>query len=552
MKKRSSIMLSVSLAASMLAVGCSSNEPAQNNQAAPAPSDSSKETPTPQDQHSKLLLLNNLKEPTSLDPPIGFDQISYDILNNMMEGMTRLGKDNNPEPAAAKEWKISEDGKTYTFLLRDGIKWSNGDPVTAQDFEFAWKRLLDPQTASPAAFLGYVFEGGEAFGNGKGKAEDVKIKALDDKTLEVKLAYPAPYLIHMVSNPAFFPVHKATVEKDPKWAADAKTILSNGPFKLTEWTHDSEVKMVKNENYWDAANVKLDGVTWKMIDDENTEYQMYQNEELHTSGVPADMADQLFKDNKVTVADSAGTSFYRFNVTKEPFDNVNIRKAFSMAIDRQTLVDYVLQVKQKPAFAFVSPGMADPAGGDFREVGGDYVKFDAAEAKKLLEQGMKEKGYKQLPEVTMSYSSGTTNEKVAQALQEMFKQNIGVDVKMQKMESKVLTAEQKKLQLQLSRSSFLPDFGDPINFIDGFQTGNPMNRTGWSNPKFDKLIKDAYNQPDNKKRFELMHEAEKTLFEDAPIAPLYFYNSTYLQSDKVEGIVRHALGYMDLKWADLK
>ncbi|MGE5702121.1 MAG: peptide ABC transporter substrate-binding protein [Clostridia bacterium] len=550
MKKLSTFLLTTSLAVSMLMTGCSSGQPATSDQSKPADGQQAT-TPAPQEQHAKLLLLNNTKEPTSMDPPMGFDQISYDILNNSMEGLTRLGKDHNPEPAMAKEWKVSEDGKTYTFSLRDS-KWSNGDPVTAQDFEYAWKRMLDPNLASPASFLGYVFEGAEAFGNGKGKVEDVKIKALDDKTLEVKLAYPAPYLIHMVSNPAFFPVHKATVEKDPKWAADAKTILSNGPFKITEWAHDSELKMVKNENYWDAANVKLDGITWKMIDDENTEYQMYQNDELHSSLVPSDMAEQLFKEGKVTVADSAGTAFYRFNVTKEPFDNVNIRKAFSMAIDRQTLVDFVLQRKQNPAFAFVSNGFADPAGGDFRQVGGDLVKFDPAEAKKLLEQGMKEKGYTQLPEVTMSYSSGTTNEKVAQALQEMFKQNLGVDVKMQKMESKVLSADQKALKLQLSRSSFLPDFGDPINFIDGFQTGNPMNRTGWSNPTFDKLIKDAYNEPDNKKRFELMHQAEKVLMEDAPIAPLYYYNSTYLQSDKVEGIVRHALGYMDLKWADMK
>ncbi|WP_281869322.1 peptide ABC transporter substrate-binding protein [Brevibacillus parabrevis] len=552
MKKLSTILLSASLAVSMFVTGCSSGQAPANNESAP-PATNNQQTPAPGDQAAKLLLLNNIKEPTSLDPPVGFDEPSYNILNNLMEGLTRLDENQKPQPAAASEWKVSEDGKTYTFTLRDN-KWSNGEPVKAQDFEYAWKRMLDPALASPAAFLAFIIEGAEAYNSGKGPVDGVKVKALDDKTLEVVLAQPASWTLLLASNPAFFPVHKATVEKDPKWAAEASTFVGNGPFKLTEWKHDSELKMMKSENYWDAANVTLPGAVWKMIDDENTEYQMFTNEELHrTTTVPADMADQLFKDGKVYVKDGAGTEFYRFNVTKEPFDNVNIRKAFSLAIDRQTLVDLVLMRQQKPGTGFVSFGLPDANGSsDFRQVGGDLVKFDAAEAKKLLEQGMKEKGYTQLPEVTLTYRSGTANEKTAQAAQEMWKQNLGVDVKLQKVEGKVLTDMQKQLQYQIARSSWLPDFGDAINFLDIFQSKNGSNRTGWGNPEYDKLIEGAYKEPDDAKRLQMLHDAEKILLNEAPVAPLYFYNTSLLTSDKVSGIQSSSLSYTDLRKAVVK
>jgi dipeptide transport system substrate-binding protein len=549
MKKIVSIVTSAFLAATVMLAGCSSGQPTEQSQG--TQQQTAQPPSAPENTGPKMLFLNNLQEPTSLDPPIGFDQKSYDILNNIMEGLTRLGKDHKPEPAMAKEWKISPDGKTYTFILRDS-KWSNGDPVTAHDFEYAWKRLSDPKTASNAAFLANVIVGAESFNAGKGKAEEMQVKAVDDKTLEVRLAQPTSWFLLLVSNPAFFPVHKATVEKNPEWSKEAATILSNGPFKLTEWVHDSHLVMVKNEHYWDAANVKLDGVTWKMVDDRNTAYQLFQTGELHTTEVPPDLSEQLFAENKVTVKDSAGTEFYRFNVTKEPFNNKQIRKAFSMAIDRQLIVDAVTKQKQKIATGYVSYSFLEPDGKDFREVGGELIKYDPAEAKKLLEQGMKEAGYTTLPPVTLSVASGGTREKVAQVVQEMIKQNLGVEIKIEVMEGKALTPKLKNLDYQMARSSFLPDFGDPINFLDGFLSDNSFNRTGWKNEQFDKLIKDAYKEADDLKRFQMLHQAEQILMEEAPIAPLYFYNSAYLESDKVEGIVRHALGYMDLKWASLK
>lgn len=540
MKRLFSILVGISLIFSFLLAGCSSNPASQGantgNQAG----------------GGKYIRYNSTREPTSLDPSRGYDQPSYDVVNNFLEGLTRLDKDENPAPAVAKEWKVSPDGKTYTFYLREEAKWSNGDPVTADDFVYAWKHMLDPETASDAAFLAYPIVGAEEYNSGKGSADDVGIKALDAKTLEVRLKHPVPWLIGLVANPAFYPIHKATAEKNPNWYTEAATILSNGPFKITEWKHDSEIRLEKNEYYWDKENVKLDGVIFKMISDTNTEYQLYQSGELDSSSLPSDMSDQLFAEGKVKVNDSAGIEFYRLNTTVPPFNNLNIRKAFNYAIDRQKIVDLVQKRKQKPAVGFVSYGFKDPAGGEFRDVGGALVKYDPVEAKRLFDQGMAELGLKTFPEVTITYNTSDVNQKNAEAIQEMLKENLGVEVKLAGMDRKVLTENQKNLNYQISRSSWLPDFADPVNTLEIMVSDNSSNRTGWKNERFDKLIKDSYLEPDNAKRFAMMHEAEKILMEELPIIPLYFYNNVYLEKENVTGVLRPVFGYIDFKYADLK
>lgn len=500
----------------------------------------------------KILRLNNGAEPTSFDPVIGFDAVSWNALNNLMEGLTRLGKEHEPEAATAEKWDISEDGKTYTFHIREDAKWSNGDDLTANDFVFAWKRLLNPETGSGAAFLGYFIEGGEAYNSGTGSAEDVKVKAVDEKTFEVTLISPQAYFLSVIANPAFFPVNEKVATETPDWFAEAETFVGNGPFSLESWEHDKEFFMKKNDQYWDAKNVKLDGVHWAIVEDTNTEFQLYETGELDSSDVPADLSEKLFSEGKANVEEQAGDYFYRMNVTLEPFQNVNIRKAFAMAVDQKQIVDFVTKNQETAAYGFVSPGFKDPSGKDFREANGDLVKTDAAEAKALLEKGMKEEGYDKLPEVTLSYNTDDTHKKIAEALQQMFKENLGVDVKLANLEANVFATDQKALKFQLSKSSFLADYSDPVNFLENFQTGHSMNRTGWTNAEYDQLIKDSKNESDEAKRFELLYKAEKILFEEAPIIPLHFYNQVYLQNEDVSGIVRHPVGYLELKWADKK
>ncbi|MCM3781452.1 peptide ABC transporter substrate-binding protein [Neobacillus mesonae] len=538
-KKRSVILLSCMLVMSLLLAACGGDSSGTDGGTAEA--------------GAKILLVNNGKEPTSLDPPIGFDQVSNDVLNNFMEGLTRLKEDHTAGPGVASEWKVSEDEKEYTFTLREDAKWSNGDPVTASDFEFAFKRMLDPNFGAASATLAYVIDGAEAYNSGEGTADDVQVTAADEHTLKIALNKPAPWFLGMMSNPAFFPVHKATVEGNAEWAAEASTILSNGPFELTEWKHDAEIKLVKNEEYWDAEQVKLDGVTIKMVDDSTTAYQLYESGELHITGsLPPDVIQSLIDEGKATIEDSAGTYFYRFNTTMEPFTNAKIRKAFTMAVDRQQIVDLVIKQKHKPATGLVSYGLLEGDGSDFREVGGELVKFDMEEAKRLLAEGMEEAGYSTLPAVTLSYNTNDLHQKIAETMQAMIKSNLGIDITLASKESKVLTDEQKSLQFQMSRSSWLPDFADPINFLDIFVSGSPNNRTGWSNSEYDKLIEDAYNEPDVEKRFAYLHEAESILMEEMPILPMYFYNSVYMQKDNLSGVLRHAYGYIDYKFAELE
>ncbi|MEW9110632.1 peptide ABC transporter substrate-binding protein [Cytobacillus gottheilii] len=521
---------------------CTANENAGNETEQPDGEDT--------ETAEKVLYLNNGQEPTSFDPPIGFDSVSWQALNNLMEGLTRLGKNHEPEAAIAEDWDLSDDGKTYTFHIRENAKWSNGDDVTAGDFVFAWKRLLNPETGSPAAFLGYFIEGGEAFNNGEGSADDVAVKAVDEKTFEVTLISPQEYFLSVITNPAFFPVNEKVAAENPEWFSEAETFVGNGPFNLAEWEHDSHFLMEKNDQYWDAENVKLDKVHWAMVDDTNTEYQMFQAGDLDTSDVPADLSEQLFGEGKVEVVDQAGDYFYRFNVTKEPFQNENIRKAFAMAVDQQQIVDFVTKGQEKPAYGFVSYGFTDPSGNDFRETAGDLVKTDAEEAKKLLAQGMEEEGYDTLPEVTLTYSTSDAHKKIAETLQQMFKDNLGVEVQLANMEWNVFAEEQSALKFQLSRSSFLADYADPINFLENFQTGHSMNRTGWSNAEYDQLIQNAKNESDEAARYDMMYEAEKILMDEMPIIPIHFYNQVFMQNESVSDIVRHPVGYMELKWAD--
>lgn len=498
----------------------------------------------------KVLYLNNGNEPTTFDPSVGFDAVSWNALNNLMEGLTRLGEDHLPKEATAETIDVSEDGLTYTFNIREDAKWSNGDSVTANDFLYGWTRMLDPNTASPAAFLGYFIEGAEAFNTGEGTIEDVGMKVVDEKTFEVKLTAPTDAFLNIITNPSFFPVNEKVATENPEWFTEADSFVGNGPFQLAAWEHDVKMVFEKNAEYWDAETVKLDKVEWAMVNDSNTEYQMYEANELDVSDVPAELSEQLMDSDEVSVQDQAGTYFYRFNTTMEPFTNAKIRKAFALAVNQEQIVEFVTKNGEKPAHGFVSYGFQGPDGKDFRDAVGNLVEFNAEEAKKLLEEGMAEEGYETLPTVTLTYATSDTHQNIAVALQAQFKEALGVDVELANVESSVFASEQKELKYQLSRSSFLHDYADPVNAIESFITGSSMNRTGWSNAEFDKLIADAKAETDPAVRWKHLMDAEKLLMEEAPIFPIHFYNQVALQKPGLSGIVRHPVGYLELKWAD--
>ncbi|MDR6224992.1 peptide ABC transporter substrate-binding protein [Desmospora profundinema] len=501
----------------------------------------------------QILKLNlGTGEPTSLDPAQAFDSNSMQVVHNLFEGLTRLDENDQTQPAAAEKVEKSEDGLTYTFTLRDGLKWSNGDPVTAGDFEYAWKRVLDPDTASGAAFLMYFIKNGEAYNAGKAEVDEVGVKAEDERTLVVELEQPTPFFEELTAYTTFSPVHQASVEGEAQPFAEADGYISNGPFAMKDWKHKNKIVAVKNEHYHDSDAVKLGGIEWSMIEDKTTIYQQFKKGELHLGDAPPDLMGSLIEKGEARVEDASGLEFYRFNTTKEPFTNKKVRQAFAMAVDRQAIVDQVTEKQQRIALGFVSPGTVTESG-DFRASGKEVLQDAQFEqAKTLLEEGMKEEGWDELPKVEILYNKDDQHKKVAEAIQEMYREHLGVEVGLQAREVGVFFDEQKGLDYSLSRSSFLPDYNDPYNYLESFTTGHPMNRTGWSNKTYDQLLRNANGENDEAKRMELLHEAEERLMEEVPMFPLFYYNNVILEQENVKGVLRHIVGPNDYKYVEIE
>lgn len=495
------------------------------------------------------ITLNAMSEPPSLDPALASDTTSGWVIDHLFEGLYTKNQKGEPVLGAASDVKVSEDGKTYTFTIRDDAKWSDGDPVTAQDFEYAWKRVLDPKTGSPFAFYMYYIKGAEEYNKGKGSADQVGIKALDDKTLQIELNAPLSYFDKLLTMWTFYPVKKSLVESNPKWAAEAKGYVSNGAYRLTEWKHNSEVVIEKNQHYWNKDTINMEKVTWKMVNDATTYYQMYKTGELDLiATLPTDAVAQEKNNKEYKVVPYFGTYMFMFNVAKEPFNNVKIRRAFAMAIDRKAIVENITKSGEKPAYAFVPYG-ADTPDGDFREVGGAYFEENVQEAKKLLQEGMKEEGWSTLPEVTLIYNTAENHKKIAEAVQEMLKRNLGVKIKLANQEWKTYLETTAQSNFQMARMGWIGIFVDPTVILDYYLGDSPNNRTNWVNKQFDDLMAKAKVEQDDKKRYELLHEGEKILMTDLPFIPVYFYSQNYLTSPKFKGIVYPVNRYPDVRWA---
>ena len=345
---------------------------------------------------SKLIRYNMGAEPRYLDPALATDSVSISAVTSLNEGLVRLGP-KGAEPGIATKWEEKDGGLKYVFTLRDNAKFSNGDPITADDVVYSWTRALDPRIGSEYAYQLYYIKGGEALNNLKADAPDFQqqfdaavkalgVKAVDAKTVEVTLEAPTPYFIALTSFPTLNVVDKKVVEANKDWAAKAETYVSAGPYKLVNWEHKKQLDLVKNENYWDAANVKTDKLTFYMVEEQATFLNMYESNQLDVTEQPgASEAPRLLKEGQLKVAPMFGTYFWNFNVTKAPFDNVKVRQALSLAIDRNAIVKNVMRGGQLPAYAFVSPGAFDADGKtDYRQVGGDLFKEDLAKAKQLL------------------------------------------------------------------------------------------------------------------------------------------------------------------------
>lgn len=493
-------------------------------------------------------------EPETLDPRKSTGIPESTVQAQLFEGLTTIDAKNNPLPAMAERWEVSADGMKYKFFLRPGIKWSNGDPVTAYDFEYAWKTTLSPELGAKYSYQLYYVKNGEAYNKGLTTADKVGVKALDDKTLEVLLEKPTAYFLSLTSFHTLYPVPRRIVEANPKWAADPKTLIGNGPFKMVNWVHNSKIELVKNEQYWDAAKVKMPRLEFILTESGSTEVAMFDNNQLDMGdNAPPSEYPRLKREGRLQISPYLGTYFFCFNVTKPPLDNVKVRQALSLAIDRQAIITNVTKGEQRVALAWVPPGLADAdPGSDFRQKGGDYLKdADIQTAKRLLAEAGYPEG-RGLPPIELIYNTHDVHKAIAEAVQEMWRKNLGVNVRLANQEWKVFINTRSQGNYQIARHGWIGDYADPMTFLDMFESGVGNNDAQYKNPRYDSLIRMAKTSLNPEIRFKAMHEAEKLLMDDAVIAPLYFYTRITMVKPNVKGYQRSVLGHVYFKEAYLE
>lgn len=541
-KRWMGIGLAVSLVASGLLVGCGGSTTTDMQ----AQGQSSAKEP----QELNLSFPDDL--PT-LDMSKATDDIAFTVAAQVNEGLVRLDANGKPVPGVAKSWETSPDGLTWTFHLRDDAKWSDGSAVTSHDFDYAWKRTLDPKTGSQYAFMVAWVKGGDAYSSGKGSADDVAIKCPDDKTLVVTLDHPIPFFAEQMSFPVFFPQKQSFVEQaGDKYGSDVDKALYNGPFKLSSWQHEQTIVAVKNDDYWDKANVKLDKVTWQVVKDANSQENLYQTGALDEFTLVRDQIDRYKDKPDYHVVPALTTGYLLFNEKVKVFQNAKIRQALTYAVDGDKYVDVIYHNGSVGATGFVGNGVSDGQGGEFVKVVGDLIdrKNNAAKAKDLLAQGLKEVGLTAFPKMTLTMYDDDSNKQGAEFIKEQWRQNLGIDVAIENIPKKLTLSRLTKKDYQISLITWGADYNDPMTYLDMWVTGGAFNRVGYSNPAYDAKINAAKAEPDAKKRMQDMEEGEKILMQDMPIGPVYFRALAEAVKPYFKGYVPRVYGPdYDLKYA---
>ena len=547
-RKRLLVMLTMILALSTVLAACGNNNKSSNEAGNAGNGQTAKE---------QVLRINLSAEPPTFDPAQAQDSQANTVLKLMYEGLTRMNDNGEQVPGVASEWEVSPDGLQYVFKLRQDAKWSNGDPVTANDFVFAWERALNPAAAALYAYQLYYLKNAEAYNTEEiTDFSQVGVKATDDYTLEVTLENPAPYFLSLTSFYTYYPVHKS-VEGNEAWATNKDSMIVNGPYTMTNWTTGQKIEVTKNDNYWDKDNIKMSKIAMSLVNSGASELLSYKNGELDYAGkpngeIPTDQIEAVKKElaDEYSAPGIASTYYYEFNVTEEPFDNEKIRKAFAMSVNRKDLVEKVTMGGQIPAYGFVAPGIKGENDEYRNEYPDNYFQENVEEAKKLLEEGMAEKGYTTLPEITLIYNSSESHKKVALAIADMWQKNLGVTVKTENQEWGVFLENRQNLNYQIARAGWSSDYNDPMSFMDMWVTNGGNNDAGFSNAEYDALIKEAYQTQDNAARMTAMSKAEKILIQDNQVLmPLYYYTNEYLIKPNLKGVSLDFSGGVDFSRA---
>ena len=491
-------------------------------------------------------------EPPNLDPQLGTDTVSIMVDNAILEGLVRVyaGK---TTPGMAETWDVSADGLTYTFHLRDA-QWSDGQKVTAKDFEYSFIRLMDPATASEYAFQGYYIVNGEEYNTGKiTDPTQVGVKALDDKTLEIKLKAPTKYFVALTGFLSFMPSRKDLVEKNKEaYAADADKAVYNGPFVLKEWQHDATIVLEKNPSYWNKDAIKLDKVEFTIVTDSKTIVNMYEAGDTDLAALSKDFIAKYDAEGKANYFATGSEFFFQFNMKGKNAEsgkflaNNNFRQALGYAIDRQAFCDQVLKNGSTAAQRYILPLLM----GDKDKFAVEYPyefypkNADIAKAKELLAAALKELGTTadKIPTIEYLTDDSDVARTTGEAIQDMISKNLGVKVEIKQVQFKQRLELMQAGDYDLVFAGWGPDYDDPMTYADLWVTGGGHNNTNWTDPEYDKLIAFAKSSPDSKARAEAMFASEKILLEKGPIIPIYFRNGVYAMQPYVKNIVRNFIG----------
>ncbi|MFC9416710.1 peptide ABC transporter substrate-binding protein [Bacillus mobilis] len=529
MKRKKSHLMVMALVTSLLLTAC-------NNKA------------NKSDREAKKQVLNVTvsEEIPSLDTAKTMDGTSAHVMQNIFEGLYVLDDQDQPIPAVAKSFKRSEDGKKYTFDLRKDAKWSNGDSVTANDFLFAWKRAINPETASQYAYMLFHVKNAKEINKGTMALDNLGVKAINDYKLEVELEQPIPYFLQLLAIPIYLPQHESFLKEQGKnYALEPSNLIYNGPFVLEKWKHEQEFQLKKNATYWDQKKVKLDEINFQIVKDTMTAVNLYEAGNLDRVPINSQFVDKYKGNKELHMSSEPGMAMLRFNEKNNALANKKVRQSISLALNKEDFVTHFINNGAKSASGLVPAGhINEETGKDFRKENGDLSPYDLQNAKKIWTEAKKELGVDEVNLEFLTYEQDNAKRMAEYIKGDLEKHLPGLTIQIKQQPFK------QKLQLEqtgdydISMANWGPDYKDPISYLELFTTDNQNNKMNYSNRHYDELIKKAKSDLvlDQKKRWEALQEAERTLLEDAAIAPLYQMGSAYVQKNYVKGIEKHQFG----------
>lgn len=564
MKKRVlALLLTATMVLGLTACGGNDNAAADNGQtgtenaAEDSTGDSADAADATATTGEKILSVQVGPDPETIDPALNSAVDGGNMLLHSFECLLAVDQEGKLIPGQAESWETSEDGLTWTFHLRDGLKWSDGSDLTANDFVYSWKRVCDPMVAAPYAetVLGMVAGFNDAIA---GNLDALQVAAADDKTLVVTLSSPCSYFGSLAAFATLSPVQQATVEANgDAWATAAETYISNGPFYISEWVPGSHILMSKNPNYWNADAIKLDGIKWNLIEDANASYSAYQTGEvLMIKDVPTEEIPSLTGSSEFFVDPIIGTYYLSVNTAREPFTDAKVRKALSLAIDRDYVANTLMQGTYSPAYNFMGPGWVDTDGSQFidkanggqRYISEDY-EANLEEAKQLLADAGYPNG-EGFPSITYSTNDAGYHKVVAEYLQQAWAE-LGVDCKVEIVEWASFTPMRRNGDYDASRNGWVGDYSDPSNMLDLLYSTNGNNDGKFNNAEYDAAMETSRTTLDAAERSEALHTAEDILMEEAGCIPVAYYNDFWLQSEKITGSWHSPYGYWYFMYADI-